>query len=294
MPDDLLGGDGDNRLYRTRHGFMLVNRHDSIVGRSLAYYGEYFELEVALFRQLVRTGDVVVDAGANIGAHTVPLARMVGPSGRVVAFEPVRLNHQLLCANAALNSLTVVDAVQAALGARSDRLMIDDVAMDKEGNYGALALADLPGSRAVAVHRLDDVFDLSSLRFMKIDVEGMEAGVLEGARAVLDRFGPVLYVENDRIDRSRDLLRLLEELRYDAYWYLPSFHNPRNFAGAAEPMYHTGFVDDGVRVHAKGMGINLLCFPKSANVQASGLLAVQGIDEHPCLRACTPRFAGGG
>lgn len=51
---ELLGESGTNRLVRARHGFMLFNRHDTVVGRSLAYYGEYFESEVRMFRQLVR------------------------------------------------------------------------------------------------------------------------------------------------------------------------------------------------------------------------------------------------
>ena len=298
MADDPLGGDllgdgGDNRLIRTRHGVTLVNRHDSIVGRSLDYYGEYFEREVDLFRQFLRPGDVVVDVGANIGAHTVPLARMVGASGRVLAFEPVRLNHQLLCANVALNSLTWVDAIQGALGRRDETVMIDDVAMTAEGNYGALSLADMPGNRPVPVRRLDGLFDLPRLRFIKIDVEGMEADVLDGAREVLARFRPALYVENDRLDKSRDLLLLLQELDYDCYWFLASFHNPRNAAGKAEPMFSTGFVDDGTRIHAQGMGINLLCLPKAAKAQLAGFAPVLSVDEHPCRRECNARFTGG-
>lgn len=293
MTTDLLGERGDNRLLATRHGHMLVNRHDSIVGRSLDYYGEYFEQEVALFRQFVRPGDVVADVGANIGAHTVALARLVGPTGRVLAFEPVRLNFQLLCGNLALNSLTWVDAVQGGLGARDETLRIADVAMSAEGNYGALALAELPGNRPVPINRLDGLFDHPKLRFVKIDVEGMEADVLQGSRGVLAKFRPALYVENDRLDQSRDLLSLLQSLEYDCYWFLPSFHNPANFFGVAEPLYSTGFVDDGTRIHAQGMGVNLLCIPKAANAKLAGLLPVLSVDEHPCLRACTSRFTGG-
>lgn len=91
-PPDLLGDAGSNRLVRARHGFMLYSRFDTVVGRSIEYYGEYFESEV------------VIDVGANIGAHTLALARIVGPTGRVLAFEPVRTIHQVLCANMALNS----------------------------------------------------------------------------------------------------------------------------------------------------------------------------------------------
>ncbi|HYH40041.1 MAG TPA: FkbM family methyltransferase [Azospirillum sp.] len=137
---DLLGESGTNRLVRARHGFMLFNRHDTVVGRSLAYYGEYFESEVRLFRQMVRSGDVVIDAGANIGTHTLALARATGPTGRVLAFEPVRLNHQLLCANMALNSLTQVEctAIAEVTNGRSLETVPSDLPQDWDDAVGVV------------------------------------------------------------------------------------------------------------------------------------------------------------
>lgn len=283
---------GDNILLSVRHGRMLVNRHDTIVGKSLDYYGEYFEQEVRLFKQMLRPGDVAVDVGANIGAHTVPLARMVGPTGRVIAYEPIRLTFQLLCANVALNSLGWVDCVHAALGAEDGALMLRDLEMGQADNYGAVALETIPGDVPVPVHRLDAVFRRERLRLIKIDVEGMEANVLEGARAVITRCKPALYVENDRVERSRDLILLLQDLGYACFWFLPSFHDPANFRGRAEPIYPPGFTDNGDRVFAAGMGINLFCVPKAAAGGIGGLKPVADADEHPLHREHTSRFLG--
>src|SRR3954465_1933985 len=94
-------------LTQTRHGQMLVNRHDVYIGRSLELYGEWSEGEIDLFRQVLRPGMVVADAGANIGTHTVARAQMVAPNGVVYAFEPQRIVFQTLAANVALNSLVV-------------------------------------------------------------------------------------------------------------------------------------------------------------------------------------------
>lgn len=284
----------DQLLLRVRHGLMLVNRHDSIVGRSLAYYGEYFEQEAALFRQLVRPGDIAVDIGANIGAHTLPLAARVGAAGRVVAFEPVRMNFQLLCANVALNGLDNVDAIPEGLGEAESTVMIADRPTRADGNLGALALSEIPGDRPVRVRRFDDAFDWPRLRFMKIDVEGMEAAVLRGASAALARFRPALYVENDRIEKSKELLSLLEALEYDCYWFLPGFHNVNNYYGKKDPLLNGGFVDDGERVHALGMGINLLCLHRSAKATLGGMPKVLNADEHPCRRECNARFVSNG
>lgn len=291
MEHDLLGGSGANALLPVRYGHMLVNRHDTIVGRSLEYYGEYFEQEVHLFRQVVRAGDVVVDAGANIGAHTVPLARMVGGAGRVLAYEPIRLTHQLLCANAAINGLGCIDCVHAALGSSDGTLMLRDLTMDAEDNYGAVSLAEVAGDVPTPVRRLDSDFHRDRLRFIKIDVEGMEAGVLDGARATIARFHPALYVENDRRDSSPALIRLLWELGYACFWFLPSFHNPHNFRGRAEPLYQTGFFDDGTRVCGGGLGINLFCVPKEVAGGIGGMRRVDDAEEHPLDRAYTSLFA---
>ena len=71
----------------TRYGEFAYYADDSHIGASLALYGEYSELELALLRQVIKPGWTVVDVGANIGTLTVPLAEMVGDEGRVYAIE---------------------------------------------------------------------------------------------------------------------------------------------------------------------------------------------------------------
>jgi hypothetical protein len=84
---------------------MLFLRTDKYIGASLDLYGEYSHRESELFAQLVAQGQIVIEVGTNSGAHTVPLARLVGETGQVLAFEPQRGVHELLCGNPALNEL---------------------------------------------------------------------------------------------------------------------------------------------------------------------------------------------
>ena len=105
------------RSKRCRHGTFLYNTRDRFIGRSLELYGEYAELELQLLLRLIKPGDIVIDAGANIGALSVPMAQRVGPDGWVLAAEPQRLVHQALCANVALNGLLNVVAHWCGLGA---------------------------------------------------------------------------------------------------------------------------------------------------------------------------------
>ena len=111
---------GFNALVRAKHGLMLFNKNDTYIGRSIGKYGEFSEGEIAIFDQLCRPGDIVVEVGANIGTHTLPIAKMVGVAGRVHAFEPQRIVFQTLCANMALTvSLTsnvIMRRCQRSLG----------------------------------------------------------------------------------------------------------------------------------------------------------------------------------
>src|SRR3954463_13800131 len=116
MPENrarILRTNGFNQLAEVAGGYCLYNVHDLYIGRSIAVYGEYAGLETGLLAGLCGAGDVVIDVGGNIGTHSVALARKVGRTGRVLAFEPQRLVFQTLCANVALNSLENIDCYWA-------------------------------------------------------------------------------------------------------------------------------------------------------------------------------------
>ena len=227
---------------------MVYNAHDAYIGRSLDLYAEYSEGEVDLFRQMARPGNVVVEAGANLGAHTVFFARHVGSTGRVIAFEPQRVIFQTLCANLALNSLTNVECYQQAVGDTPGMLLVPPLDYTQDNNFGGLALGGFTQGEPVPVVTLDSL-QLPRLNVLKIDVEGMEQSVLRGATETLARCRPILYVENDRADRSDDLIRLLDSLDYNLYWHMPPLFNPHNFAGNAVNVFGQIISKNMIGVH---------------------------------------------
>lgn len=237
-----------NVLTQTRHGPMLYNRHDQYVGGSLAAYGEFSEGESAMFGQLVGAGHAVIEAGANIGAHTVQLSRLVGDSGSVLAFEPQRIVFQTLCANLALNQCTNVIARQQGVGSVPGRLMAPAPDPRQANNFGGLSLMTSGYGDAVEVVTIDSLV-LPRCDFIKADVEGMERAVIEGATHTIHRFRPLLYLENDRAEQSAPLLELLMSMGYRCWWHMPQLFNPANFAGNSNNIF------------GNIVSINILCQP---------------------------------
>jgi len=213
-----------------RYGRMLFNVHDVYIGRSLELYGEFSEGECEVFRQLVRPGWTVLELGANIGTHTVVLAKLVGQAGRVIAFEPQRIVFQTLCGNVALNDLLNVDCYLQAVGEKAGSAIIPPLDYTKDNNFGGLGLGTYQNGSSVPVVTVDSL-ELSDCQFIKMDIEGMEREAILGAKKTIERFKPVIYLENDREDKSDSLIETIHELGYAMYWHTPLLFNPQNFSG---------------------------------------------------------------
>lgn len=263
-----LDPSGFNELKMCRSGPMLYNKNDIFVGGSLQAYGEFSVFEQELFAQIVKPGDVVVEVGANIGAHTVELSRSAGPKGAVLAFEPQRLVFQALCANLALNQCTNVYAQQIAVGASPGWIVVPATDPTTRTNFGGVSLIDaVAGERVMSI--MLDSLELPACKLLKADVEGMELEVVRGALGTIRRHRPVLYLENDRQDRSPELLEALLSLDYAVYWHVPPLFNPKNFFGVAENIWEGDFVS-----------VNVLCVPGESPTVMEGFRRVNSASDH--------------
>jgi hypothetical protein len=146
-----------------------------------------------------------------------------------------------------------VTSVHAALGAEPAKIRVPCIDYAQRANFGGLALGKWQVGEEVPVVTIDS-FNLGRCDFVKIDVEGMEREVLDGARATLKRCNPILYVENDRSENSAALIRLLLDEGYRLYWHLPHLFNPANYFGEAN------------NVFGNIVSVNMLCIPPSAKV----------------------------
>jgi FkbM family methyltransferase len=167
--------------------------------------------------RLVRPGSVFFDIGANIGFFTLLGARLVGPSGTVVAFEPHPENIERLRRNIDLNLFSnVVVVARAASDASGDR------ALDVRHTATASLVPrentrDTQGFVRVEATSLDDFLEARpdiAPDVVKIDAEGHEVEILHGMRETLRRSRPVLICEMHR--RNREFVEAVEEAGYRA------------------------------------------------------------------------------
>ena len=247
-----------NLLKKCRYGLMLYNNSDVWIGRSLQTYGEFSESEVELFRKCLSEGAVVADVGANIGCHSLAFSRIIGAKGYVFAFEPERNNFNMLCANIALNNIHNIYAYQQALGCSVGRIKVPEIDLLKTQNFGGLSLLEKYDNSPfyeVSLNTVDEV-KFTRLDFIKIDVEGMEKAVLEGAEETIKKYLPLLYVENDRQDKSEELIRKLKSFGYVLYEHKAPLFNLGNYFENHDNVFQN---DQKAQI----VSINLFCHHES-------------------------------
>ena len=218
---------------------MIYNNSDIWVGRSIEKYGEFSESEVQVFRDILKPGGVVLDIGANIGCHTVAFSRLVGPSGVVFAYEPERNNFATLAGNVAINNIRNVYLFQKAVGSSGGLIAVPELDLEKTVNFGGLSL-DYDYSNGV--HYPVPLITLDECKFVrcdliKIDIEGMEKLALQGAQETIEKCKPVLYVENDREEKSKELIEFIKSLDYEVYKHLAPLYNPNNYYNYNEDVF---------------------------------------------------------
>ncbi len=164
---------------------MLLDQND---GMALSIRGIYEPVETGLLNGEIKKGDVVFDIGANIGYHTLIAARLVGPDGKVIAFEPDPTNFGLLKNNVEMNGYQNVILVQKAVANRTERIRLF-LSEDNKGDHRIYDPNDGRTSIEIEAVRLDDFLaDFGGrVDFMKMDIQGAEGGAVQGMPDLLKK-----------------------------------------------------------------------------------------------------------
>ena len=188
---------------RWLHGLELVLVPEEETSRAVYVSGLYEPCTTSVLRVLLSEGKTCIDVGANIGLVSLLASRWVGPTGRVISFEPSGREFARLRQHIELNPLANVEAVQSAVGNRDGTATLQ-VAEPHHAGHNTLeerfAYAEVTEaySETVSVVRLDDYVSANAVTkvdVIKIDVEGGEDQVIEGAQRTIARDRPALLIE---------------------------------------------------------------------------------------------------
>lgn len=199
----------DCGLYRIR----FFKSSLSLMKWQVPGYGEDVE---TVLRGLLRSGDMAIDVGANIGTITLALASKVGPEGLVVAYEPNPRIFRFLERNVRLNAFSNVRLINAAVGDRQDYVFFSN---DKNDDQNRIVNH---GKKAVQMVTLDESLSAfkGRIRLLKVDVEGYERNVFQGAADTLTRTDYIFFEVFDEHFApfgytTKDLLKLIDSCGFD-------------------------------------------------------------------------------
>ena len=171
---------------------------DDLITRQLRQYGAHQRNELAMLLAFTRSGDIVIDVGANIGTFAIPLAARATGDGHVYAFEGDEDIFRVLKKNIALNKCKNVTAVSGLVGSTSGTYK----KIRPEENWGATSFElDEPGTDSgTPVILIDDwrrsnIEPGEAVHIIKIDVEGMDFDALLSCEDTIRKHKPVIYME---------------------------------------------------------------------------------------------------
>ncbi|MDX2307885.1 MAG: FkbM family methyltransferase [Hyphomicrobium sp.] len=214
--------------------FWFPARDDG-VGSSLRSAGEFAKPEVDLLTRLhePHASDAYVDIGANIGAIALPIAARFRKTP-IFAYEAHPGLHTVLSANIVGNKLWNVRALHCAVGDRDGEVSFPAPPLAGAQNFGATGFGMASDVTAtVLMRRLDTLLGSQKVATIKIDVEGFEAQVLNGAEETISRDKPAILFEAKKGPATVENARWFLTRGYALYWFFAPFVTPKNEKGAA-------------------------------------------------------------
>jgi len=257
----------------SKYGRFTFFRNDDPIGACLHYYGEWAQQEMDLFDLFLKDYSNVIDVGANIGTHSVYFSKKC-TKGTVIAIEPQLYISQFLNTNLMINGCFNVIPMRAACGSEEKevRILNIDPFHGEKVNYGEFKLKDhvFRGLHTSCI-TLDSLLKHGiPFHLIKLDVEGLEVDVLNGAEKLIDKYKPMLYIEFNNKEGNDELLEKVQAMGYAAYWHIYTKHNPNNHNQQKQDIWEEpGSVIDKKNMDKRYEG-NIICVHKDQE-QPTGL-----------------------
>lgn len=199
---------------------------------------DWFEDEIKFLRRLLQPGQRVIDVGANYGVYTLSMAKTIGPTGSVWAFEPASSTAALLAEGIASNQFSQVVLVQSALSSAcgTAQLSLND---QSEMNSLVRTEHSVTKTETVSLATLDECmhrYDWRDIAFMKIDAEGEETNIIKGGLRFFAELSPLIQYEiKAGAELHMELVRDFAALGYDSYRLVPGLDLLIPFDAATTP-----------------------------------------------------------
>ena len=201
---------------------LFLDSEDSL---RLSVYGQFEAFETEVIKKEIKEGDVVLDIGANIGYYALIFAKLVGPKGKVFAFEPDPENFALLNKNIKINEYKNVVLINKAVSNEVGEIKLYLNEYNK-ANHQIYPSKNHRKSILIQTTRLDDFFKdyKGKIDFVKIDIEGAEYLAIQGMSNLLNKnknikiiteFYPC-WLENFNV-KSEEYLKLLSKHGFKLY-----------------------------------------------------------------------------
>jgi FkbM family methyltransferase len=211
---------------------IFVDTKDTFIGDRIRKEKQYEPEVTKVIGSILKRGHIFVDIGANIGYFSLLGASLVGPQGRVIAFEPMSQNYCLLEKSISLNHFQNIELHKVAV--LNENKMVD-MLLERRSNSGSFTISDGQKRRSsvsnVTAVRVDDILGTTKVDLIKMDVEGSEGLVFHGMLRTIANSQPTIIMEYSPLSllhiskiTGDDLLDNFTRLNY-------SFQDVRSFTG---------------------------------------------------------------
>lgn len=189
----------------------------------LKYFGQELH-DIFHLKKFIREGDICIDIGANLGYYTVPLSKLCGNSGKVLAIEPVKIFVEILKSNLAGLKYDNVVIFNYALGEESgQKIIMGTPLVDGIFRHGYTKVVEddefeYADKYEVVVKNPNELFsNLKKIDFIKCDVEGYENHIIPLMYKLIDKHKPVILIEFGSIENKRNITKKIIEFGYQVY-----------------------------------------------------------------------------
>lgn len=201
---------------------------------------DWFEDEIDFVRKILQPGMNSIDIGANYGLYTLTASKLVGPTGRIWAFEPTSSTSAFLRKSISINHMTNIELVQAGL---SDTKRTAMIALNSNSELNAITTqADSNGEyESVQIFSLDEcdsMYGWDNIEFIKLDAEGQEHNIIKGGKHFFSTQSPLIMFELKHGNNiNSELVNEFSALGYQSYRLVPglNFLIPIDFDKPIDP-----------------------------------------------------------